>query len=806
MTPTAMSKPKPKPHTSDDGRGTFESPKDLQLFLWFRTKGEYKCMGKALKNEGACGNRLGEEKKHDIGQHITDFVNAGFPSLEARKALSRIVSSSLCYQHGENKTVWTSIRLKGLTQAEHLYSKWLGELWAAFFQLHNPGEVPEKSQNVPPLDSKPDVWRKQATSPVPAPRLKRAFTSTGVAAGRLTEVSKQFFKQLRNEIREKNARKGTRKNGACKNDFDNRDANDDANEPDANAAGAGDPKAKETEANNHEANDYQANEADINDNANESDTNDSEANDPTDNGREANDPETDANLPANSPSSDGSLLKPYPENSAAHPTTPTLRRSRRIEEKSARSRRSITPLSSPDTSPAPSSTFDKDTDGTPNFKTPDTPYSSVSSTGSNNLSRFGRLARVSRDQSPSPAARKPKDDSVDNSKDNRINSSKNDGVSKDNSVGNSKGNNVNNSKERVIINSKNNRINSSKDDSVSNSKDDNVDNSKEITIDNSKQIVINNSKEGVVLYYQTKSEETALMSSREKLKENFPSVEISLQPPNTRRRQSSSVQHQTPKNITPGCFKEYSRRPKVTLRSMIDKLHEPVLDAKKFQEGYIYGFRVAGCDDFIKIGVTNANVESRLKKWKTQCKAEPILLFEAWMPCAPFVMETMIHAHLLGRRHWLNCPNCVRRHREWFKFKLEELHIALDSVLKWQAFSTSKPFTENRCLEEFWHDKTVLAWDAYTKGKKWDPGSWVNEYIWQTLLELQAEGQSSTPRKEKDLERAGKGDANKHGQESGKGEKVSTKQFEVRVKEGKIGEEEKREGVVGKKRGRKRKN
>ena len=712
-----------KPDLINNGRSPFKSPQDLQSFLWSRTNGEYKCMGEASKNEGHCRKPLGKEKRGEIGKHLVDFVNAGFPSPKARESLKKIVSSSLCRDHEAEKKIQVNPRegkgpAKTTTQGNHLYETWLGELRAAF----PPGDIPaeekkKKSRRVPTsaVDQDRDVWRKERTNSVPIPGLKRALTSTGVAAGRLTELSKQFFKQLLDNVREKKAQKSVPKKGARKNDA--------PVDLEPNNSGKENAKANST---NIPKNNIPKN--------NIPETNDSEAKN-----LEPNDPEPNLNLSINLPSTGASL----PTGTSLPPVTPTrpsLRRSPRNQEKSARSNRTN----------SPSPIFDHDNINTNDVSdlTPFTSYSSyssVSSVGSHELKGRCRSA-LFLDQSPTPAARrKCRDDGSENIGDIKIGEKVDVGevIDDDKDIDLSEESDISEESEpsEVIIKSK----------AIDNSKL--IDDNNVIRISN---IIsngdINNSKEGVVLYYQNDSEKAIMTTSLENLKHNFPNVKIST---STKERNSNDNHAKSPKGFSPECFEDNQRLPKKTLESMVKKLQESVWNKKKFREGYIYGYRVHveghghldGCNEFIKIGVTQETVETRLKDWEANCGVKPVLLFQAWMPYAPVVMESMIHGQLYGRQLRQKCHKCERKskeegnldkkgpviHREWFRLELKDIHIALDAVLTWQAFSMSRPFTEHRYLREDWRIRTLAGLDRFKTEEKWDPNLWVGEYIWREL-------------------------------------------------------------------------
>ena len=195
-----------------------------------------------------------------------------------------------------------------------------------------------------------------------------------------------------------------------------------------------------------------------------------------------------------------------------------------------------------------------------------------------------------------------------------------------------------------------------------------------------------------------------------------------------------NLKHKEPQPPTFSLRKELAS--KTALRNMLGKLHAPILDCKKAQVGWLYGFTLTDPEHrkYIKIGCAE-DVTTRMQYIASKCKYEPILLFQAYLPCAPEVIESMVHLHLDKYRRNMKCaaPTCDAKktgHREWFEVELEE---ALDVVLKWVAFSECMPYNAagRRCLDVYWRKKTIYAWDEMRTRRS--PAVLVEEHLWPAV-------------------------------------------------------------------------
>lgn len=125
-------------------------------------------------------------------------------------------------------------------------------------------------------------------------------------------------------------------------------------------------------------------------------------------------------------------------------------------------------------------------------------------------------------------------------------------------------------------------------------------------------------------------------------------------------------------------------------------LRKPLANGDKTRRGYIYAYWFPGPFGQVKIGHTETPVETRLKRWKRDCKHDPQRIHltnsdEAVMIPHPDRTERLIHAELRRFQHKEpECSGCRGCHKEWF---LVPGHDYVRTVVaKWIKWIATSPY------------------------------------------------------------------------------------------------------------------
>ena len=131
-------------------------------------------------------------------------------------------------------------------------------------------------------------------------------------------------------------------------------------------------------------------------------------------------------------------------------------------------------------------------------------------------------------------------------------------------------------------------------------------------------------------------------------------------------------------------------------------------------EGYIYVFRVVGRPGFVKIGITQGAIETRLKQVQSCTKYELEVLGTLSPTLVPFYerVEELIHMDLRNKHHSFECKckqkqkqhrsnasDGLTKHGEWFA--IGELE-AMKTVERWTQWALQKPYTADGMLKAEW--------------------------------------------------------------------------------------------------------
>ncbi|KAK0614447.1 hypothetical protein B0T14DRAFT_570383 [Immersiella caudata] len=249
----------------------------------------------------------------------------------------------------------------------------------------------------------------------------------------------------------------------------------------------------------------------------------------------------------------------------------------------------------------------------------------------------------------------------------------------------------------------------------------------------------------LILYYQSDVEKDEISRLQQKLQGRFRDVDVELKPrapPKPRATERAAappvagVQQPGRLQILPGPQGMVKNKKALgTLRNMINNLHHPISQSE-LNGGFVYGFMVTDdkLEACIKIGSAKSTTD-RQQYISTKCDVELIPLFDAYMPCAPSRMESLVRDHLWESQRKLGCV-CGVDHIEWHLIGLEE---ALESVLTWQEFSRCQPYeTETACLGAVWDSitgKVLDRWD-YMKHGSTDPTQWVEIFLRPVLRRM----------------------------------------------------------------------
>jgi hypothetical protein len=156
----------------------------------------------------------------------------------------------------------------------------------------------------------------------------------------------------------------------------------------------------------------------------------------------------------------------------------------------------------------------------------------------------------------------------------------------------------------------------------------------------------------------------------------------------------------------PPTFEQYNPKTTEMITVMLRKKLEADITPSERKDGYIYGYRRPSSSTHIKIGVT-IDVEDRMKKWSSQCKYQPEVVFTLLVPHAEKV-ERLIHICLhqeRKREHPGACNSgngCPRGHIEWFEVALSRLK---DVAAAWQRWIEMKPYDEKGSLKQVWRTR-----------------------------------------------------------------------------------------------------
>ena len=189
---------------------------------------------------------------------------------------------------------------------------------------------------------------------------------------------------------------------------------------------------------------------------------------------------------------------------------------------------------------------------------------------------------------------------------------------------------------------------------------------------------------------------------------------------------------------------------KTTVNDVFQKIQKiiPPRKRKGTREGYIYVFRLVGRPGFVKIGITQGAIETRLKQVQSCTKYELEVLGTLSPTLVPFYerVEQLIHTDLQNKRHSFKCKcrqkqkqhrsnasDGLTKHGEWFA--IGELE-AMKTVERWTQWALQKPYRADGILKEEWqrniryckthpdyHEKTVPAeeknnerWKSFMNG------------------------------------------------------------------------------------------
>lgn len=150
-------------------------------------------------------------------------------------------------------------------------------------------------------------------------------------------------------------------------------------------------------------------------------------------------------------------------------------------------------------------------------------------------------------------------------------------------------------------------------------------------------------------------------------------------------------------------FEESRNRKSNTLRSTWPDLMCQTIKGRARWPGYIYGFRLPGLPNLIKIGMVNRDpkgkrpltsraVDERLEALgeKYGCKVEEVFRSEKLL--AVYRIEAILH-RILAKDQLIevNCP-CGSRHREWFEIPDAGIPMLKSLLRRCEDFSNSKPY------------------------------------------------------------------------------------------------------------------
>lgn len=665
-------------HPDGSGRMTFSSPDSFRVFLGLQAKldrdSQYRCVAWTASNKPnpACENPLGKEKASKIDIEICRFCKAGFPSTEADECLWRIAFNSICsINRGRHNVVVVGTSSARPTQYQHLYNTWHGNLWEIYHQEHTGIPQPLFRDDAVP----PPL---HSTADVWRERATATLKGRPVLKRALTASSTIHASATRLAgLFSRLSVRRPRLRGKSK--LEKREDN----------------ATSEIHARRHSENGAISFASSISDDGFE----------PT---------EPPDQLPPAEPVQPESV-QPEPiqlatkTNDPIGPTTPIrppLTRTEPVEESHDEASVLIPSPDSVNSGKPPSvfSRLEKDQDS----GLLDTPFSDHSFRPQTPIAESTHApneAQVGDDADPDP------------SRDHRLRR-----------------------QSHVRAHASPTPLSRTRQPSFA----------AQETIrgaETRKTKPFSN----LILYYQSDVEKDEISRLQQKLEGRFQDVNIKLEPrappkprANKRAAAPSAVEFQDPECPRTRSESRESHGPQEmkknkkaleTLRTMINKLHNPVTEGE-FRAGFVYGFRVAGDElgECIKIGSSKSPTD-RQQQISSKCKVELIPLFDAYMPCTPLRMESLVHDHLWERQRELKCI-CGTNHIEWYDVGLQG---ALESVLMWQEFSRCRPYEEETaCLGAMWDSitgKVLDKWDYEEHGPA-NPAQWVDMFLRPALRRM----------------------------------------------------------------------
>ena len=117
---------------------------------------------------------------------------------------------------------------------------------------------------------------------------------------------------------------------------------------------------------------------------------------------------------------------------------------------------------------------------------------------------------------------------------------------------------------------------------------------------------------------------------------------------------------------------------------------------QKSHTGWIYIYQIPNEVNTVKIGVTQASIETRLNSWTEQCGHQTQLVYPSEISerePVPYIfrLEALVQAELAASRlEVLDC-SCGKRHMEWFE---ETVEHARKVVVKWSDWMRINPYKE----------------------------------------------------------------------------------------------------------------
>lgn len=219
---------------------------------------------------------------------------------------------------------------------------------------------------------------------------------------------------------------------------------------------------------------------------------------------------------------------------------------------------------------------------------------------------------------------------------------------------------------------------------------------------------------------------------------------------------SSNNQHSRPSSRRTGSGR---RLPKwkfipYNLRSADDMLHTIVISQLKESDlpsGYIYILQRPEDPEYLKIGYTTQEPDTRLEEWRRSCLSPYERLYASELLTNVKRVESLIHADLSPVRYRESyCKNnrdCKHQHNEWFKVSFDKAKATVDHWATWMM--TLDPY-KNRLLRAkyvqhmFCEDGTALDEEAKLFLDDSDGKNWVEHA--QVLKNTKKDDTESSPR------------------------------------------------------------